>query len=88
LNQLARPVSVSTGWRTPGLLALALFLCLPLGRVAAQAKPQAKTVFTAEAVMVPMDHLGPQSRAFDPRQITDEAARVEVLDHYLPKQAK
>jgi hypothetical protein len=53
-------------WREFGLFGLALLVSLPLGG-AAQAKPQAKTVFTADAVMAPMDQLGPQSRTFDPR---------------------
>src|SRR5436190_1740771 len=49
------------------LVGLALLVSLPPGRVAAQAKVPAKTVFSADAVMVPMTQLGPQSRPFDPR---------------------
>jgi hypothetical protein len=67
MNEAARTVQVGTGWKTPGLLALALLVGLPLERAAAQSKPQAKTVFTANEVMAPMDQLGSQSRPFDPR---------------------
>jgi hypothetical protein len=43
---------------------LALLLALPVGRVEAQKKP-AKSVFTADEVMVPMDQIGPQTRPLD-----------------------
>ena len=67
MRTTSRPVKMSKLWREFGLFGLALLVSLPLGRAAAQGKPQAKTVFTADAVMAPMDQLGPQSRTFDPR---------------------
>jgi hypothetical protein len=72
MHQISRPAGTSIRWSTAGVVGLALLVSLPLGRAAGQGKakqpkPQAKTVFTADAVMVPMDQLGPQSRPFDPR---------------------
>jgi hypothetical protein len=66
MQELLRSVRTVARWGGPGLLGLALLVGLPPGG-AAQPKPQPKTVFSADAVMVPMDQLGPQSRPFDPR---------------------
>src|SRR5687767_9975838 len=53
------------------LLALTLFVAAAGGRAAAQPKQQqkqpAKTVFSADEVMVPMDHIGPLPRPVDLR---------------------
>src|SRR5262245_38769083 len=67
MNETSRPVSVGKPWGALRLLGLALLLTLPGGRAAAQAKPQPKTDFPAEALMVPMDQLGPQPRPVDLR---------------------
>jgi hypothetical protein len=70
MSETSRPVKKSKRWCGLGLLGLALLVGLPVERAAAQAgpaKPPAKTAFSADAVMVPMDQVGPQSRPFDPR---------------------
>src|SRR5262245_20479570 len=66
MRELLRPVMSGSRWGGLGLLGLALLVSLPPGKAAAQKQP-AKTSFSADAVMVPMDQLGPQSRPFDPR---------------------
>jgi hypothetical protein len=73
MHDTSRPLKTNIRWYGLGLIGLALLLTLPLGDAAGQdkkkgqPKPQAKTAFTPDAVMVPMDQLGPQSRVFDPR---------------------
>lgn len=49
------------------LLILALVTVVPAGPAAAQQKQPAKTVFPSDALMVPMDQIGPQPRPIDPR---------------------
>jgi hypothetical protein len=67
MNKSDRPL-----WGTT-LLTLALLVAGSAGPAAAQQKQQkqpSKTVFPADALMVPMDQIGPQSRPFDPRGYT------------------
>jgi hypothetical protein len=49
----------------PTFLGLAMLAALPSGMAAERVKVPAQTVFTGDAVMVPMDQLGPQPRPAD-----------------------
>src|SRR5262245_35136408 len=64
MNETFQAVKLSKLRGAIVLPTLALLLALPVGKVQAQKKP-AKTAFTAEEIMVPMDQLGPQARPVD-----------------------
>ncbi len=67
MSHPARSARASQPWSILSLLGGALLLTLAAGRAGAQVKQPAKTEFSADQVMVPMDQLGPQPRRFDPR---------------------
>src|SRR5262249_22953776 len=64
MNETFRTVRMSKLRIALSLPGLALLIALPVEKVQAQKKP-AKTVFTADEVMVPMDQIGPQARPID-----------------------
>jgi hypothetical protein len=64
MNETFRPARMGRLRCALTALGLALLLALPVGSVEAQKKP-AKTVFTADEIMAPMDQIGPQDWPLD-----------------------